>query len=1035
MKSKLTKIWGVGLTLVLMVSLLVIAAPASAADPLQWNSEVLPSGTNQIMVEGLDILDFAISGDGLTIYAVGKTTSDNNVIYKSVNAGRTWVDISAETGFPTSSNSTTQFVAIAPDNSNIVAVAGTGIATSTTVPFIYITTGGSVWSSLGTIEDEGATNDAIAIYDLAISSEVPPGIRYVTCAGTFGTSGSNEARVYYYDLGAAAGDWRDAAIDFTGTTLTLTNRDAFYAIEFSPNFSADYTAVALCEVNETTTTKGKLELHALSFNLKRWNDFDSYPVTVQEAAAANTTFSVQAADVSLAPDYVGSDDISRVAFVGAALTDVSTEVGGIFRCDDQTPYDLKLGAPIYSVDFNGTDIVAGAYDTNYVWRSADPLVTQPTVIPSRSNKRIGVDWNTTTGKDSVIVAFNGDEVLGAKQGDASAFSVSRDNGNTWNDISLIDGALTDINDVWSTPDGSMLYFASDDSGETSVFRYSAGVWERILVLDATPSDNYILRGAPGDNDGLYVAAYQGTDIYYTADAGENRWYTRSAPAAIDEMVAESADVCYIGIDTTIRKSVNSGFTWSSPIAPELQGDNVVSMTSLGEDKLIIGGATGFISYTSDGADTWVKLDKPITTPATNRVQVTASGLETGDYIYASGSAAAEKAWRWTVGDSPAYDWLNMGAAPGSSDSAVGIALVENVLYVSYVDTTANTTTVQRCIGADGPRGSHEWSALADSAMLGSNPTQALRASTGASMKLWYVNNYSTNSIRSYIDTLATVSPEISSPADAFMNPMNPVTGRSVDVSFTWPRPSTSVTAYDIDICTDAACLNQVTRHTFTAPGPSALILMGPYQTLTQSVEFVSGMTYYWRARAQLPIYSAWSPVRTLVIQAGAASVPSIGAPINGASITNTSPAFSWSPVVGATKYEFQLSADAGFALPLLASTKLVSTGIQPAVTLDAGVTYFWRVRSLEPQEGSWSTIANFTVAVPVEPAAPVVIPPAPAPVVNIPPIEVPAPIVNIPPAPAPAAPISQGLLLAIIIIGAILVIAVIVLIVRTRRAV
>jgi len=1024
MKSKLTKIWGVGLTLVLMVSLLVIAAPASAADPLQWNSEVLPGATNQVVVEGLDIMDFAIAADGTTIYAVGAISTTYNKVYKSMNAGRTWIDITGLGGLTAETSFHAGFVAIAPDNSSVVAIAQDSTDNCT----VYLTNnGGASWSSLGTAKDVD-DNPAQHIYDLDVSSEVPPGVRYVTVCGT----DAGDPGIYYYDLGSAMGDWRDAVTDFT-TDLGTTYVDAFYSIEFSPNFSADYTLVAISSDSANTSTKGEMRLHALGFNQQVWNDFTGYPVLVQQAVANGANWAVAAADVGLAPDYVGSDDISRVAFVAAGIDDDGSEVGGIFRCDDSTPYDLKVGYPMNSIDFNGTDIVAGAYDSNYVWRSADPLVTQPTVIPSRANKRIGVDAASTN--DAVIVAWNGDEVLGAKQLAASAFSVSRDNGNTWNDIALIDANLNDINDVWPTTDGTILYICADDGTETSVYRQSGGVWERVLVL--ADNSNYILRGAPDDNNGLYVANDGGTAIYYTADAGENRWYTRTAPGNIDEMVVESADVCYIGDDAAVRKSVNSGFTWSLPITPELQGDNVVSMTSLAEDQLIIGGHQGNISYTTDGGDTWVKMDKGITLPpSANRVQVTASGLATGDYIYATGSKAGEVVWRWTVGDSPAYDWINLGATTDASDSALGIALVENVLYVSTANTT--DTEVIRCVGADGPRGSHEWSSINDAARQGTNTTQALRVSTGASMKMWYVHNDAStpfDAVRTYIDTMATVSPEISAPADAFMNPMNPVTGRSVDVSFTWPRISTNVTYYDIDICTDAACLNLVQRHNFFAPGPSALILMGPYQALTQSVEFVSGMTYYWRARASTPIYSAWSPVRTLVIQAGAASVPSIGAPVNGASITNTSPAFSWSPVVGATKYEFQLSADAGFALPLLASTKLVSTGIQPAVTLDAGVTYFWRVRSLEPQEGSWSTIANFTVAVPVEPAAPVVIPPAQAPVVNIPDIVVPAPIVNIPPAPEPAAPISQGLLLAIIIIGAILVIAVIVLIVRTRRAV
>jgi hypothetical protein len=70
MKKRITKIWGVGLTLVLMASLLVVT-PASAVDPLQWNPEVIPSDTGYVLAPGLDILDISVHPDGETIYAVG----------------------------------------------------------------------------------------------------------------------------------------------------------------------------------------------------------------------------------------------------------------------------------------------------------------------------------------------------------------------------------------------------------------------------------------------------------------------------------------------------------------------------------------------------------------------------------------------------------------------------------------------------------------------------------------------------------------------------------------------------------------------------------------------------------------------------------------------------------------------------------------------------------------------------------------------------------------------------------------------------
>ena len=1155
MKRKLTKIWGVGLTLVLMVSLLVIAAPASAADPLQWNPEVLPGAPNQVLVAGSDILDFAIAGDGTTVYAVGLTrgsetatatvttilaggvdtfaevfvityTNEEDVaaragtvtlaenaaalvtaavalqvgdtgiksiqnitsvgsdvtsglititgdttggaglatytitgagagtfaavtpiadttrkVYKSVNAGRHWVDISAATGLTIG---TSAHVAIAPDDPNIVVITDA-------VSAAWVTTnGGSSWSSLGAVADFGNVAAAV-INDVTITPQVPPGIRYVLCAGRVGGAAANTPRLYYFDLGAASPDWRDATTNFGlqgGTNMTNAGEDTFWSVTASPNFSADYTAVA---ISESQGAAGTLNLHVISFNQKLWDILyaTGYPVAVETGTLGGAGYVVAAADVVLAPDYVGSDDVSRVAFVASAALDLATQVGGIYRCNDsQTPKDLKGGTtggtPVNSVDFDGTNLVAGAYDTNLVWRSADPLASVPTVVPSRSNKRIGIDDTTSTNvNDATIVTFNGEEVLGAKRGSASAFSASGDNGMSWNDISLMDSAITNIRDIYVTPDGSKVFFTSDDNYETSLFS-GPGAWERVLTV--ANANAYLLRGAPASNDSLYVVDNGATAIFYTADAGENRWYTRAAPAAVTDLTVESADVCYIGTGTTVRKSTNSGFTWGPPETPEISGGAVATLLSLGEDKVIAGGATGFVSYSTDGNASWQKTYKPIVGGATN-VQVIASGLATGDYIYAASNTAGNSFYRWTVGDPPSSDWKNIGltAVVAAADQATGIAYVDGGLYILTADATggALNTELQRCLNPGAPAG-WEWSAQPDGAAAaagtqGNLAPSALKVTTG---KVWYVNTTGIDTVRSYIDTVAATGPALIAPADGHVGTVNTETGRAYPITFNWGTPSVNADCYDIEFYTDAAGDNRVFQLAVNARVPTPLSNIGPLGT--NAFEFVTGETYYWRVRMSPrnpaatftgPIYSVWSEMRSLTIEPGKASVPTVASPENGGTASAT-PAFSWGPVVGATKYEFQLSADASFASPPLASVELATTGIQPAVNLDAGTTYFWRVRSIEPTVGSWSTIANFTVALPAAPPAPpVVIPPAPAPIVNIPPIEVPAPIVNIPPAPAPTAPISQGLLLAIIIIGAILVIAVIVLIVRTRRTV
>jgi hypothetical protein len=292
---------------------------------------------------------------------------------------------------------------------------------------------------------------------------------------------------------------------------------------------------------------------------------------------------------------------------------------------------------------------------------------------------------------------------------------------------------------------------------------------------------------------------------------------------------------------------------------------------------------------------------------------------------------------------------------------------------------------------------------------------------------------------SYTDTLAKVALELTAPAAGFKVQVNPISGAAYDVNFSWSRPS-EATDYMIQIAFDTGfkevAFQDRTTHDGTTDDPLSFIV-GPGQQ-ANILTYMPGQSYYWRVKASAPISSGWSEARSFVIEPGGAVVPLILSPSNGADGIDVNPAFSWSPVSGASKYEWAMAAAphaASFRSPI-AQASLAETGIRPNVKLEEGRTYFWRVRAVEPVVGDWSTIANFAVATAPEPAPPpVVIKEVPAPIINIPPAPAPPPDIVIPPAPVPPAPIAPAYIWAVIIIGAILVIAVIVLIVRTRRAV
>ena len=157
------------------------------------------------------------------------------------------------------------------------------------------------------------------------------------------------------------------------------------------------------------------------------------------------------------------------------------------------------------------------------------------------------------------------------------------------------------------------------------------------------------------------------------------------------------------------------------------------------------------------------------------------------------------------------------------------------------------------------------------------------------------------------------------------------------------------------------------------------------------------------------------------------------APVRGATGIYVMPVFIWTPFEGAVGYEVVVSEDPTFAI-IDWSRSTTQTMYKAEEGLAYNTTYYWRVRGVTgpaPAQqaapgGPWATGIFTTGAKAVAPAPPVVIEPeAPAAPPEITVVEVPVP--------GPAQAIPDYLLWIVIVVGAVLVIALIVLIVRTRR--
>ncbi len=198
-----------------------------------------------------------------------------------------------------------------------------------------------------------------------------------------------------------------------------------------------------------------------------------------------------------------------------------------------------------------------------------------------------------------------------------------------------------------------------------------------------------------------------------------------------------------------------------------------------------------------------------------------------------------------------------------------------------------------------------------------------------------------------------------------------------------------------------------------------------------------------------------TPIAVVMAPPGALTSPILTAPIIGSVDISLTPAFSWSTVSGANRYEYELADNANFVLPIVSLTgggSQIAPFYALVTELGYDTPYFWRVRAIDIElvkfvisnESAWVASVFTTMGEPVEPVEPepdvwmcsegltfdsrAALEAHLATAEAHQPVEPPQLI--IPPAEAPLTP---GWIYVIIGIGAVLVISLIVLIVRTRR--
>jgi hypothetical protein len=939
-----------------------------------------------------------------TMYAYANPAA-TNTLFKSTDGGRKWTALIGPTG---------------------LGVVVDFAASPVDAAVFYVTDGTNIWKS----GDAGATFTVVG----ALSGG---GISSIDCARITGgyilvaAENTGAPEVYTYDESEVFPNWTVQNFVFPAGAVPVAG-DLIQAAVFSPNFVTDREiAVVAYDASATDTY---LESKALGAG---WNG------AVAAATLNNAATGLTAADIAFPDDYT----ITTANFVYVGTAD-GADGGNAYMCQRSavTSVGTALGT---AKDIGSIDVTGNAGVAQILAGGATAAGAQ--VYYSGNS---GATWSTlykpylgnfaTGARDMATVIMASDFATSSKAwiaygGNEGGVSMTTDSAISWNQLSLINSCFDSINDLAINPTGTTVFLAGDNATNSAIWKYDGTNWERVYTGMGMVNMMVELSPDYDTSNTVFITNTGGTTIRRSTGGGAT-WSSQpsAVPAAITSWAVIDGNSVLAGDAAgNIYKTINNGLSWSTYATGAGQSISSIALSpNYATDSTIIVGTDGAggaasVRISVNGGMTW--LSTAISNAGMTNVQrvafdadyannatiYTTDDTTGGVYRCVYGTTVT---WARVDNLTGGFEAATTTLGAGSVTKGTGIAVSpDGTLYVTDADTTLSEM-VSRCLSPTASTAPIVYiyfeNAMDTStgAVLASLIPQGLwMSASGTDNKLWTIDtSVVPNKVYHYTDTLAT---EII--LDAPLDATN--LGSSSTASLSWIG-LTGATGYTALVNTrsdfrgTAATISQVgTEVTATATGLSA------------------GRTYYWRVRAASPVLSRYSETRTFITQLSTPAAPPTLAPVSGAQDVILMPTFGWGAVTYATSYELELTKDPTFGSGIMKRTSPTNALVWDT-PLDYSTAYYWRVRAVTATGSSpWVTGVFTTMA---EPTPPVVVeptPPAPpAPEITL---EVPAPQVTevvIPPPPAPEY-IVPGYIYAIIAIGGVLVIAVIVLIVRTRR--
>jgi len=711
------------IAIALAISLIIVAVPTHkvAANPglSEWDKVSTPSMKDWVVAPNFMITGFD-GGPGAN-YVIGTGHEDNDPtagivpqLLKSTDGSATWKDISGgldDEIVDQALGAIVSLVSVACDRADPSFVAVAIEVTGGDVHVFISTDGGTTFRDTGEVN---AVLTAGGVLKFVVSAEVD-GIRNIAIGGT--NAAGTDALLYRCraidDVGTG---WENVTLydgwDDEGEPTAFTSV-AVVDISFAPSFATDNTVLVL------TVLSGSTNIHLQSGTwgtIEAWNDEAGFEDAVAILTAGKSIIVYPGvAGINTPLDY-SSEVANRYVWVNVNYIAGATQVGEIYRVKNKSVIAINQqiegkpwltnvsyfgyiseGKAIASLFGDGTGTDTDCCEGVQVYRNDSITDMDICCLPW------DVACKPPTGRGAVVVFYAGPDTAHAVAllGDPyeeSAWSVSFDDGDTWNQLSLVNTQIDYLTDVAVSPDcnKTMLVSVNLQSGCEcdSVWLYAddlpeapeySGKWLRTWCGQLGDEQQGLLRLAPEETTGdtVYLVDYGTSTIYWNELETMACWKKRSATSIVDNIVdlavKDESTIYALDASGAVAMSDDHGAapSWEKAVDSKVTAGWTIAV--LGEDVLV-GGQDGDVSYSDDGGETYTELKDGL---KDGLVTVAFdSYFDANDTVYAAifVDPTDGGVYRWVIDESTM--WRDLKAEPSTFD-LIGTGLTTDSQTIGF----------------------------------------------------------------------------------------------------------------------------------------------------------------------------------------------------------------------------------------------------------------------------------------------------------------------------------------------------------------